>query len=91
MIKVIDDWYIEIESNPTNYTLRRGSGRKDKKGRCRDKVYGYYGSLGNALKALRKEIATDELSQGFRTLSEAVRTIKEVDARFEKIISAIDV
>lgn len=90
-IKVIDDWYIEIESAPTNYTVKRGKGERDARGRCNDKVYGYYSSLQNALKALRKEIITDKLSDGFRTLSEAFRTIREMDAQFEKAIKGIDV
>ena len=55
MIQIIDNWYVEIESNPTNYILRRGNGERDTKGRCRDKVYGYFTSLQNAIKALRKE------------------------------------
>ena len=29
MIKIIDDWYVEIESNPTNYILKRGGGERD--------------------------------------------------------------
>lgn len=90
-IKIIDDWYIEIESAPTNYTVRRGKGERDARGRCNDKVYGYYSSLQSALKAMRKEIITDKLSDGFRTLSEAFRTIREIDARFEKAIEGIGV
>ena len=91
MIKVIDDWYVEIESNPTNYILKRGNGERDAKSRCKDKVYGYYNSLQNAIKALRKEIITDKLSDGFRTLSEAFQTIRELDTRFDKIIERINV
>ena len=30
MIKVIDDWYITVDSYPTNYTVRRGEGNKGK-------------------------------------------------------------
>lgn len=90
MIKIIDDWYIEVESNPTNYTLRRGDGKRDEKGRCKDKVYGYYNSLQNAIKALRKEMLADEFSSGSRTISEAFQTIREIDARFDKIIERID-
>ena len=91
MIKIIDDWYVEIESNPTNYILKRGSGERDAKGRCKDKVYGYYNSLQNAIKALRKEMIADKLSSGFRTISEAFQTIRELDARFDKIIERINV
>lgn len=83
MIQIIDNWYVEIESNPTNYILKRGSGERDAKGRCRDKVYGYFTSLQNAVKALRKEMIADKLSSGSRTISEAFQTIRELDARFD--------
>ena len=91
MIKIIDDWYVEIESNPTNYILKRGSGERDAKGRCKDKVYGYYNSLQNAIKALRKEMLADKFSSGSRTISEAFQTIRELDTRFDKIIERINV
>lgn len=91
MIQIIDDWYVEIESNPTNYILKRGSGERDAKGRCRDKVYGYFTSLQNALKALRKEIVTDKLKDGTHTLVEAVDTIIKEDTRFEKIMERVTV
>ena len=89
MIKVIDDWYVEIESNPTNYILKRGSGERDAKSRCKDKIYGYYNSLHNAIKALRKEMLADKFSSGSRTISEAFQTIRELDARFEKIMERV--
>ena len=90
MIQIIDDWYVEIESNPTNYILKRGSGERDAKGRCRDKVYGYFTSLQNAIKALRKEMIADKLSSGFHTLSQAFQTIREMDSRIEKVIERIN-
>ena len=90
MIKVIDDWYVEIESNPTNYILKRGSGERDAKSRCKDKVYGYYNSLQNAIKALRKEMLADKFSSGSRTISEAFRTISGIDARFEEILEKVN-
>ena len=31
MIKVIDDWYITVETSPVNYVVRHGKGKKDKK------------------------------------------------------------
>ena len=91
MIQIIDDWYVEIESNPTNYILKRGNGERDAKGRCRDKVYGYFTSLQNTIKALRKEMIADKFSSGSRTLSEAFQTIRELDMRFDKIIERINV
>ena len=90
MIQIIDNWYVEIESNPTNYILKRGSGERDAKGRCRDKVYGYFTSLQNAVKALRKEMIADKLSSDFHTLPQAFQTIRELDARFDKIIERIN-
>lgn len=90
MIQIIDNWYVEIESNPTNYILKRGSGERDAKGRCRDKVYGYFTSLQNAIKALRKEMITDKLSSGFHTLPQAFQTIREIDSRIEKVIERIN-
>ena len=89
MIKVIDDWYITVEANPINYVVRHGDGKRDKNGKNRDKIYGYYGSLLNALKALRKEIVTDKLKDGTYTLVEAVDTIIKEDARFEKIMERV--
>lgn len=91
MIQIIDNWYVEIESNPTNYILKCGSGERDAKGRCRDKVYGYFTSLQNAIKALRKEMLADKFSSGSRTISEAFQTIRELDAHFDKIIERINV
>ncbi len=91
MIKIIDDWYITVELNPTNYVVRRGSGEKDKKGGWIDRPRAYFGSLCNAIKCIRGLIIAEELSGASRTLSEAIRTISEADDRFEKIVSAIDV
>ena len=90
MIQIIDNWYVEIESNPTNYILKRGSGERDAKSRCKDKVYGYYNSLQNTIKALRKEMIADKLSSGSHTLSQAFQTIREIDSRIEKVIESIN-
>ena len=42
MIKIIDDWYITVESNPINYTVRHGEGEKDKNGKAKKKKSGSY-------------------------------------------------
>lgn len=91
MIHIIDDWYVTVETNPINYTVKRGTGKKDSKGRCKDKVYGYYNSLQNAIKAIRREIVADKFSTDSRTLCEAFQTIREIDARFEKIMEKLTV
>ena len=90
MIKVIDDWYVTVETNPTNYVVRRGNGEKDKKNSWIDKPRGFYGSLRNAIKGIREQVIADRLKDGSRTLSEAFQTIREIDARFDKIIERID-
>lgn len=91
MIKIIDDWYITVELNPTNYVVRRGSGKKGKNGKWIDKSRGYFGSLNKAFKFIREQIIAYALESGERTLGEALDAISDIDARFEKIVSAIDV
>ena len=91
MIKVIDDWYITVETNPTNYVVRKGSGeRREKKG-WSDDARGYFTSLHGAIKYIREQIIAERLSTACTPLSDAIATISEVDARFEKIIGKIGV
>lgn len=89
MIKVIDDWYITVEENPINYVVRRGNGEKDKKQGWKDKPRGYFGSLRKAVEEVREQIIAEKFSMGSSTLAEAIRTIKDVDARFEKIMESV--
>ena len=91
MIKVIDDWYITVDSNPVNYTLRRGTGEKDEKGSHKDKPIGYYTSLRSALEGARKEIAARRLQTDFLTLSDAARILGELDAQFECLLAEVTV
>ena len=88
MIKVIDDWYITIETNPTNYVVRRGKDERDAKGKRIDRPQGYFSGLRNAIKFIRDQIVADKLSSGLRTLEEALRTVSETDAHFEEIIKS---
>ena len=90
MIKIIDDWYITVETNPTNYVVRRGNGEKDKKNSWIDKPRGFYGSLRNAIKGIREQVIADRLKDGSRTLSEAFRTISDIDTRFEEILKKVN-
>lgn len=89
MIKIIDDWYVTIDENPTNYTVRRGTGAKDKKNTWRDKPCGHYGSLRLAIKAIRGLVIANELSEGSRTLSEAIQTIEDIDKRFDTAMERV--
>ena len=90
MIKIIDDWYVTVETNPTNYIVRRGDGERDKKQGWKDKPIGFFGSLRNAVKFIRVQIIAEGLKPDFRTLAEAVQMVSEVDERFEKVMERID-
>ena len=89
MIKVIDDWYITVEANPINYTVRRGEGKRDKKGKWLDRARGYFGSLRNAVKEIRRLMVSEHFSNGERTLGDALGAISEIDARFEEIMERV--
>lgn len=91
MIKIIDDWYITVETSPANYVVRRGKGKKDKKNAWVDKPIAFFGSVQKAIKFIRDQIITEELSEASSTLPEAIRTISEVDARFEQILGTITI
>lgn len=85
MIQIIDDWYITIETNPTNYVVRRGSGR-DSDGKVVDRARGYFGGAGSAIKFIREQIIAETLKEGVRSLDEALCVMREIDERFVKIL-----
>lgn len=89
MIKIIDDWYITVEPSPTNYVVRRGTGRRGRKNEWTDKAFGYFGSLRKAVKFIREQIIAETLSSGSRPLPDALQTISSIDDRFEEIIGKI--
>ena len=90
MIKVINDWYITVEANPINYTVRRGDGERDKKGKWLDRARGYFGSLRKAVNSIREQIIAEGFENGERTLEQALSNISEIDKRFEEIIRKIN-
>lgn len=83
MIRVLDDWYIVVETNPVNYVVRKGDGTRDKKGTWKDKAAGYCASLRGALEFIRKQIIAERLSVGSRALPAALQIISEADEEFE--------
>ena len=90
MIKVIDDWYITVETNPINYVVRKGNGeRREKKG-WSDDAKGYFTSLRGAIKFIREQIIAERLSTACTPLPGAIATISEVDARFENLMAKIE-
>ena len=89
-IKIIDDWYITVDPYPINYVVRRGKGEKGKNGKWLDRSRGYFNTLRNAVKEVRRQYVAEQLSNGERTLGEALSTVSEIDAHFEKIMERIE-
>ena len=90
MIKIIDDWYITIDPYPTNYVVRRGKGEKGKNGKWLDRSRGYFNTLQNAVKEVRRQYVAEHLSNGERTLGEALGAVSDIDTRFEKILEKVN-
>ena len=90
MVKVIDDWYVTVEDSPINYTVRRGEGNRDKRGKWLDRPRGYFGSLNKAVKSIREQIIAEGFESGERTLEQALSNISETDKRFEEILRKIN-
>ncbi len=89
MIPIIDDYYVTVETNPTNYIVRRGKGEKDKKGTTKDRPLSYHTSLAKAISFIRGQIVAEKLTGDFLHLRAALAAVSEVDDRFEKIISEV--
>lgn len=89
MIHIIDDWYVTVEPSPVNYVVRRGEGKKDKKGAWDDNPKGYFKSLSSAIRFIREQVIAEKLSASSRCLPDALRMVSEVDERFEKIMEAV--
>lgn len=94
MIKLFDDWVIEVDSY--NYTLAEYKGERkriDKHGVERMEPlierYGYYRGIGEALKALRGIIVRRSVQNGLLTLSEALRAIEKEDEKVIRMIESI--
>lgn len=90
MIKVIDDWYITVETNPTNYVVRCGNGERDKNGKPKDKPLAYFSTLRGAVKFIRGQIIAEELSEGLRSLGDAIADIDKATERFELLMAKIE-
>lgn len=86
MIELFDGWKIDVDS--MSYTLKKTVQGKSKKNEPieRDIIFGYYGTLEGALKALGKEIVRDRLKDGSHSLTEAINTVVEARETIEKLI-----
>ena len=92
MITLFDNWVVFVDER--NFTLAEYFGeKKSKDGKTKKniKTYGYFSGLSEALAALRVILIRRELSSGSRTLSEALRTIREEDQRIDRLLEGIEV
>lgn len=88
MISVYGDYVIDVDD--MNYTVKldRHKTVTDKNGNTTD-VYdtkGYYNTLKSALRGVRDMVVSDKLSQEDMSLNQAVKTVVEVNQKFEDIM-----
>lgn len=84
MIKITDDLYIDVQADQCVVFRKTGKLDKDGKEVCTDYAYPY--SLEQALRiCLRRELEK-ELSDKEVELREAIKIVKEIHERFEKLL-----
>lgn len=94
MIKLFDNWIIEIDSR--NYVLAQVTGTtmlKTKDGGTVEtdvkKYYGFYPGISEALSALGKELSREKLMDGVYTLTEALRAIRESNQQVADLLEQV--
>ena len=88
MIKVINDWYIEVNvcKGVTNYIVRRGTGEMDKKGGVIDRPKAFCGTLGSAIDFIRKQNIAESLQSVSCDLPEALRVVETANTTFTEML-----
>ena len=91
MIKLVDDWVIDVDER--NYILAKDKGvvvdKKTGKEYRNLKSYGFFISITGALKALRDELIRQGVQDGCMTLSEAIRSIKEANSKVDTLLEEL--
>lgn len=91
MIKLFDDWV--IIPGPCDYALAKHLGEVERKNakdaKNKFKYVGYYSDVAGCLKRLGEELTREALKDGWHTLGEAVQTIKESNAKVEKLLKEV--
>lgn len=86
MIRILDDYV--VVPGPYDYMLAKDTGRVDKKTGTPDvKPISYHGSLRKAIVALRDTMVRKSLADVDGSLYEAIRTIEQVNKRFEDVLT----
>lgn len=88
MVRVIDDYV--IENDELNYTVKVDKHKVsvDKNG-VETQVFdtkGHYTSFPGAVKGIRNLMVANSLSEKVMSLDEALKTIQDIDKRFEELI-----
>lgn len=84
MINLIDGYVVDVD--PLNWTLKKETGKSDKKGNPLYRTFSYHGSLKQAVQACVSLIQKEELNEGTYSLLEAVNTLNESQKRFEDLL-----
>ena len=92
MIRVSDDWIIEVE--PLCYTLKKDLHKtvKAKDGKTMVPAYktiGYFSSPDKALNRLGEEIIRDKLSKPLRGLGEVAEAIREARDEWHELVQLV--
>lgn len=89
MVRIYEDWYCTVETNPLNYIARRGTGEIKTTGKRTgpvDDPIAYCGSLASAIKYVREQVIAERLKGPCIPLADALATVRKLNAEFEEII-----
>ena len=89
MIKLFDDWV--IIPGQCDYALAKYVGKVNRRGKTEDKYkyIGFYRAVEGCLKRLGEELTREALKDDVHTLREAVTTIRESNAKVEKLLKEV--
>lgn len=90
MITLFDDWVILV--NQYDYCLARKRGTTTRKNGKTEDVFqriAYYSSVDGCLERLGREISKEQLKDGSHSLSEAVKAIRESNAKVSKLVKKV--
>ena len=89
MIKLFDDWV--IIPGQCDYALAKYVSKVNRRGKTEDKYkyIGFYRAVEGCLKRLGEELTKEALKDRSTTLRETVTTIRERNAKVEKLLTEV--
>lgn len=87
MIQVDKNYVIDVDRHC--YTVKIDKHKEDKNGNPVFEVYGYYGSLENAIKGVIDAMNTAKLKRGTHTLEEALQIVQKNNDQFTKLLKKV--